>query len=597
VSEPTHHEAAGFTDPGPSSEASIKAVKDNLSRAIIYLRVSTKEQAEMGGEAEGYSIPAQREACLKKAESLGAVVVEEFVDRGESAKSADRPELKRLLKFMAESQVDFVIVHKVDRLARNRVDDVGINVAIRKAGAVLVSVTENIDDTPSGMLLHAIMSSLAEFYSRNLATEVIKGSLQKVKSGGTVFRAPVGYLNVTRTVNSREVKTVEIDPERAPLIKWAFEAYADGGWTLLTLQAELERRGLTRPAGPNTPSAPISHSTLHRILRNSYYVGLMYYRGLTYPGNHEPLISEETFSTVQSILEAQNYAGEKQRRHHHYLKGSVFCGDCESRLIVSRTKNRHGTVYPYFVCIGRHQRRTTCTRKAMLIEDIEKKIEAYYGSIRLTPERTEELRAFVQGEFDRRRLMLEAEERIQRRRVDQLKGERARLLQAYYADAIPLDLLKKEQQRVATQLKAAENRLRATEANFATIEANLDQALSIAGECQAMYRGAGPRIRRLMNQAFFTQIFIDLDGSARGDLAAPFALLLGDDLLRRRAKPQRRSRKAAPATRHARVRPLVFQGSGSTESLLVPPAGFEPAISALKGRHPGPLDDGGREGF
>ena len=65
------------------------------ARAVIYLRVSTKEQAEMGGEAEGFSIPAQRAACLRKAEGLSAVVDEEFVDRGESAKTANRPELAK----------------------------------------------------------------------------------------------------------------------------------------------------------------------------------------------------------------------------------------------------------------------------------------------------------------------------------------------------------------------------------------------------------------------------------------------------------------------------------------------------------------------
>ena len=73
-----------------------------FSRALIYLRVSTKEQAEMGGEAEGFSIPAQRAACRRKAESLGAVVEEEFVDRGESAKTANRPELLKMLRYVQE---------------------------------------------------------------------------------------------------------------------------------------------------------------------------------------------------------------------------------------------------------------------------------------------------------------------------------------------------------------------------------------------------------------------------------------------------------------------------------------------------------------
>ena len=175
------------------------------ARALIYLRVSTKEQAEAGGEAEGYSIPAQREACRRKAEALGAVVIEEFADRGESAKTSARPELQRMLAYVAENPVAYLIVHKVDRLARNRSDDVQIHMALKNAGVTLVSCSENIDETPSGMLLHGIMSSIAEFYSRNLANEVIKGSVQKAKAGGTIGKAPTGYLNVRKIENGREV--------------------------------------------------------------------------------------------------------------------------------------------------------------------------------------------------------------------------------------------------------------------------------------------------------------------------------------------------------------------------------------------------------
>lgn len=138
------------------------SVGGGQARAVSYLRVSTKEQADREGDPEGYSIPAQREANTRRAETLEASIVAEFVDRGESARSADRPQLQALLAYLVENQIDYVIVHKVDRLARNRVDDVEINLAIRAAGAALVSATENIDETPNGMLLHGIMSSFAE---------------------------------------------------------------------------------------------------------------------------------------------------------------------------------------------------------------------------------------------------------------------------------------------------------------------------------------------------------------------------------------------------------------------------------------------------
>ncbi|WP_341729762.1 recombinase family protein [Brooklawnia sp.] len=127
--------------------------------AVSYLRVSTREQVERGGTDEGFSIPAQREANTRKAAELGARVVREFVDAGESARSADRDGLQEMLAFITASRVTFCIVHKLDRLARNRADDVAIHQALLSAGVTLVSATESIDQTPSGMLVHGIMSS------------------------------------------------------------------------------------------------------------------------------------------------------------------------------------------------------------------------------------------------------------------------------------------------------------------------------------------------------------------------------------------------------------------------------------------------------
>jgi site-specific DNA recombinase len=205
--------------------------KEEGAPAIVYVRVSPgKGQAAKADEPDGYSLPAQLGACKRKAASLAAVVVEQFVERSESAKTADRPELQRMLQFVKDNRVKYVIVHKVDRLARNRADDVAINLALHQAGAQLVSVSENIDQTPSGLLLHGIMSSIAEFYSRNLATEVTKGLVQKARNGGTPGKAPLGYLNVRHVVNGLEGRTVEVDPERAPLMAWAFKAYATGDW-------------------------------------------------------------------------------------------------------------------------------------------------------------------------------------------------------------------------------------------------------------------------------------------------------------------------------------------------------------------------------
>ena len=260
---------------------------DGMKLAVSYLRVSTRAQADTDYDEDGLSIAAQREANQRKAGQLGAVIVAEFMDKAESAKAADRPELQAMLKFIRElGSISYVIVDKVDRLARNREDDVLINISVRQAGAQLVSSKENIDETPSGKLLHGIMATIAEFYSANLAMEAMKGMRQKAKVGGTPGLAPLGYRNVREHIDGREIRTVAVDLERAPLIQWMFSAYATGDWTMSQLCDELERRGLRIPATRKRPARPVSIQHIDKMLMNRYYLGFVKFEGIWHQGRH-----------------------------------------------------------------------------------------------------------------------------------------------------------------------------------------------------------------------------------------------------------------------------------------------------------------------
>src|SRR5688572_6053880 len=128
-------------------------------RGLMYIRVSTKRQAEKDGQPEGYSLPAQRGDLARKAEGMGVEIVEEYVDRGESAKSTNRPALQAMLERIAtERDVQYVFVHQISRLARNRLDDLEIGLFLQKYGVTLVSYSEPIDETPTGKLVHGIMA-------------------------------------------------------------------------------------------------------------------------------------------------------------------------------------------------------------------------------------------------------------------------------------------------------------------------------------------------------------------------------------------------------------------------------------------------------
>ncbi len=493
--------------------------------AVSYLRVSTKEQAEKGGD-EGYSIPAQREANQRKAEQMGATIVAEFVDAGESARKADRPGLMKMIKYVATHRVNYCIVHKVDRLARNRADDVTIHLALRDAGAMLVSATENIDETPSGMLLHGIMSTIAEFYSRNLATETVKGLSQKAARGGTIGKAPLGYRNVgVRDENGREVRTVEIDPERGKLVAWAFMVYASGEWTTNQLHTELTARGLRTPPTPRRPSRPMGKSSIHRMLTNPYYKGDVRYQGVTYKGTHQPLVPPEVWYQVQTVLQTHRSAADASQVHDHYLKGTVFCGQCGSRLLVCNSKNRHGNVYPYFVCAGKHSGRGGCTRQAMLIEEVERLIERHYETVQVSAATRQAVAEHLHDQFDQ--LMASETDALAdlTKERDRLEEERVKLLQAHYAGAIPLDLLKKEQDRITACLDTIKNRIDAHHDEFADARNNLDDSLNLLEQAADIYARCDDANRRLCNQAFFTKIYIEEEGEVRVDYARPFDAL------------------------------------------------------------------------
>ena len=498
--------------------------------AVSYLRVSTRGQAERGGGAdEGFSIPAQREANKKKALSMGAMVGKEFVDRGASAKSADRPELQKMLEYVKENadRVDYVIVHKVDRLARNRGDDIDIMRTLRECGVQLVSASESIDDTPAGMLLHGIMSSISEFYSQNLATEVKKGMGEKVKNGGTISRAPLGYLNIRQVDDKgREERTVALDKERAPLIKLAFEEYATGNWTVEDLAEHLAACGLSTRATPRVPSAPITRKTLYQVLSNPYYKGTVMFKGVAYAGAHQPLISGDTWQQVQDVL-ASHVNGERTREHPHFLKGSLYCKSCGSRMIINYTKSRSGVRYPYFICAGRHTKRIkNCKQKAVLIEVVEEQVQQIYDRYSLPPEVRASLEKTLRQRIVDEREKYAVELDGLRREKDVLERKRKKLLEAHYNDAIPLDLMKSEQQKIAKQLAAIDSQIAAHERTFTDILEHLSDAMELIEDCGKTYRLADDQIKRMMNQAIFSKLWVEADGSITAEFKPFFASIL-----------------------------------------------------------------------
>jgi site-specific DNA recombinase len=537
-------------------------VPDRTARAVLYLRVSSRGQLETDYDDDGLSIAGQRSRCQPKAAEYDAVVVDEYIERAESAKTNQRPALNAMLKRVKEQRdIDYVIVWKIDRFARNRRDDANLLFEIELAGTRLISATENIDQTPAGRLMHGMLASFAEYYSRNLATEILKGSTEKAKRGGTPTKAPLGYLNVREQLPSGgEVRTIAVDRERAGIITWAFETYATGLYSVNDMVTLLAARGLRSQGDRRYSPRPLNHSSMHKLLSNRYYAGVVTYRGKQYPGRHEPLISEELFEQVQAVLKAHAQSGERDRKHSHYLKGSVFCDRCGHRLTFSRNKG-NGGVYEYFVCPL--NQRQNCAQRAQRMESVEAAVEDHYKTVAFSLPDRDRVMAVLEQRLAK--LAATSQQELNRCQSVQagLKEQERKLLDKHYQDDISDELFSEEAARIKRERKDAEAIMARLTIRHEDVVAGLTLALKLASsDLHDLYLRATPPIRRLMNQAIFETIWVWDEDCIRSELASPFKELQAIS----RATSQV---EQAPAGVGARMSGLSWNFGGGPHGLMV----------------------------
>ncbi|MGH3427189.1 MAG: recombinase family protein, partial [Mycobacteriales bacterium] len=359
-----------MTTKKPSNETAATTPEAVLSkRAFVYLRVSSESQVNTGYDPGGLSIAAQREAAEDKAVQLGAEIVHEFSDPGKSAfvdlhRRTDflamLDELKRLNQSEA-TRIDYVVVWALNRWARNVQDHHRTRELVKQTGAQLISITEPMvgDDTPESFFMEGMFALNNQYESMKTGRNVSRGLYQKAKDGGTYGWAKLGYVNdVERLPDGRQVRSIGLDESRHPLMTLAFQLFASGEYSISALARELHDLGLRNRPTRRHPGGKVGTSTLQRILRDPYYAGwLVYKKGTpeeqTFRGRHEPLIDEDTFDRVQALLDAKQVAGERHSKRQHFLRGSVFCGECGGRLSYALSRSKSGKRYAYYFCSKR----------------------------------------------------------------------------------------------------------------------------------------------------------------------------------------------------------------------------------------------------
>jgi len=298
--------------------------------AIIYIRVSTKEQTE------NLSLPTQLKACEEYCGRQGFTVLARFREEGESAKSADRTELQNLLQYcrLNKGKVQFVIVFNLTRFAREKYDHFALRAHLKSLGISWRSATEPIDH------FHRQVDGGRARSLRAVRQRRALGPNTQRDEGGTGARtvdvlAPLGYLNAPRSTG----KSLIPDPERASLVRRAFQDFATGRFTKDEVRKNVIALGLRTRRGKAIPS-----QTFDAMLRNRVYIGQVDvpdFNVLT-RGDFEPIVMERVFFRVQAILDGRyEVAAPRQRNDPDFpLRGYVRCESCGKPLTASWSKGR-----------------------------------------------------------------------------------------------------------------------------------------------------------------------------------------------------------------------------------------------------------------
>jgi DNA invertase Pin-like site-specific DNA recombinase len=480
-----------------------------MKNALAYARVSTKEQAE-----KGLSIPAQLKAIREYAKSHGFRILGEYVDEGESARTADRPEfLKMIKRCQKDKSIEAVIVHKIDRFSRNNIDFYVYKAILKKEGVRLISVTENLEETPSGEFIENVLVAMAQFYSRNLGEEVLKGMKEKFRKGEWPIKAPIGYKNVRD--ESGHSYVVE-DKNTSYLIKQMFKLYATGQYSLNSLSEEMAKRGLKTKRGKM-----FSAERIKRILRNKFYVGKMVLWGEEVQGKHKPLIDENLFNQVQNILSERKITQEKWQKRDFLLRGLLYCQSCKKKL----TAEYHPRG-KYYRC--QNNIHTRCSEPYIPTKMLESQIETLYNLMEPSPRLLKLLKAEIEEVFANFQAKSKNEILRLKRKIAENEAKMDALVDNLASRVITPDIYRKYSQKYQKEIKEARDRLAVLQKDYSSNFDFIDKCMILASTLSKLHKKFNFSQRKKLAKAIFKRIWVKNKEIRKIELNPPFDFLLKD---------------------------------------------------------------------
>lgn len=437
-----------------------------MKRALGIVRVSSQEQAK----DERFSIPHQKahiaEECHRKGMDL--VHVLEFVQSGAKVLRSTGKEREIILNFISQNDIEAVIVHELDRLARSMLDTLLFVDELNKRKIVFMSVHDGFDtSTAQGQLQMQILAAFAEYFRAQLAAKVLGGMTERASQGKPMGRRPFGY----RFGKDNYI----VDEEEATVVKWIFNAYVKENMGLRAIAEALNKQGLRTPAG-----MAWSHVSVRQILDHDIYTGVFKWKDICLIDAIPKIIDRELFDQAHNRRKRKRELGGRSQNATHLLSGLLRCGICGGPLVGTMRNNKYravnGDVHVYtnnfYRCQNYASRgRSICPAGEFAGKDLEQLVVTdlleMISSVKSVAYQQGITRFIQPSEKE----MLENQLTIKKRELTRLENMLLRAAEAFEAGEYDLDFFRKRKEAITDQKNAVAGEI-------AQLEHDLDSGLS-----------------------------------------------------------------------------------------------------------------------
>ena len=338
-----------------------------MKNAVLYARYSSANQTEQ-------SIEGQTHVCEKYAAQNDIQIVRHYIDRAISGTSDKRPQFQQMIADSKSKEFEIVLVYKLDRFARNRYDSAIYKKKLRDNGVRVVSVTENITDSPEGIIMEGLLEAMDEYYSAELSRKMMRGKEESFQKGYYLNHVPpFGYKLVDRRLT--------IDEATAPLVPEIFRDYLDGK-KIGEIAAELNAKGIPTAAGTRWKPMDVS-----RLLHRRLYVGEYTFGDFEDVMPCPQIVPRELYDAVQKYIAEAVERKRKRKDYNYMLTGKLKCAECGKSVCGSTSGKKH-----YYYC--RHCKSSKAIEADYLHEKVMRALDEY-----LTEDKVAEIAAAAYAEY------------------------------------------------------------------------------------------------------------------------------------------------------------------------------------------------------